>query len=419
MQKRNIFEAKNKNTLTSLGIYDVDTNTDDIVKLIRKINRLMPINKPDKVEYLLEVISYIETLINGDAIAKYITVTHLTDYAKEALDEITKYIQEQTISTFKEEKQKLEQDISLLTTKKETLNGEITSITQIKKEMQENISNSRNELANIQAELDDKKQFGISRVQKAIEQERQRLEEENKKLMEQQKKLKEIIKSLKEELALYNSQITNTPQQQKKEVVWEPINLEHPIYNTNSSSIKDFIHSLKLHYCENMGCSMEQAELAFKMHCPELSTIKDILINYFSNNLNENAGSISRIITYFGWRTTLQMKAYSLNDMLKTMKLPNYQKVINTTTSPFAQSTIPDNMNVLVRELHYQKLTLEALIAKNIAEQNLQTVINILGQFLPSNFDLDSYLIKNSEPSSQDALLEKNLVKKLTLYKKQ
>ena len=381
-------------------------------ELIRRINRLMPINKKDKVEHLMELISYIETLINGDSIAQHIALTYRSEFARESLDEIMKYVQEQTLTSFKEKKLKLESDINLLSEKKENICSELQSLEQRHIEITEDVNDARQELSNINRDLEDKRQNGISKVQQEIAQERKKLEDENKKLMEKQQKLQEIINALKEELVILNTQISSGGQQ--KEVIWEPITGYHPLYNANSDSIEEYIYSLKLHYCENMGCSMEIAEIAFKTHCPELSIVKDILINYFSNNYNENAGSISRIITYYGWSTTLLGKAYCLHDMLKTIKLPNFQKISTTNKSLFNQTSIPDNMNTLVREFHFQKIAIEALAAKRIAEQNLQTVINILGQFLPSDFDLNEYLIQENPQTSQETLsMEKDLVKKL------
>ena len=411
MQKNNSNEKNKKNALEYLGIYEEFENADDLVALIRKINRLMPINKKDKVEHLIELISYIETLINGDSIAQHIALTYRSEFAKESLDEIMKYIQEHTITSFEEKKSKLESDINLLSMKKENLCSELQSLEQRHIELSKDVNGVRRELLTINRDLADKRQNGINIVQKEISQERKRLEDENKKLMEKQQKLQEIINALKKELVILNKQISSGEQQ--KEVSWELINKNHPLYNTSSDSIEAYIHSLKLQYCENMGCSMEIAEIAFKTHCSELSSIKSILINYFSD-ADRNAGSINQIINYDNWNITRYMKADSLKSMLKTIKLPNFQKISTTTKSQFNQTTVPDNMNTLVRELHFQKVAIEALAAKRVAEQNLQTVISILGQFLPSDFDLNKYLIQGNPQTSQETLLmEKDLVKKL------
>ena len=157
-----------------------------------------------------------------------------------------------------------------------------------------------------------------------------------------------------------------------------------------------------------------QEEFSFKINCPELSSISEILRSDFNGIINVNAASISRIINYYGWGITLQNKAYILKDMLETIKLPEYQKVSSNIKTPFHQSVISDNVNVLIRELHFQKVALEALTAKNIAEQNLEKVVNLLNQFLPDNFDLIGYLNQiASESLLETSLLSKDLVKKI------
>jgi len=409
-EKINLYEKNKKDTLEFLEIYDDVENIDDLVKLIKKINHLMPINRKDKVEHLIELISYIETLINGDPIAQHIALTYRSELAKESLDEIIKYIQEHTITAYEEKKSNLESDINLLSTKKENLCSELQSLEQKNVEITKDVEVARQELIAINRDLEDKRQSGISKVEKEIGKEKEKLLNENRKLLQTQKELQEIINALKDELAILNTQISSGEQQ--KEVSWESITVDHPLYNTNCESIKDYIYSLKLSYCKNMGCSMEEAEIAFKTHCSELNSVQSILINYFSNN--KNAGSIYRIITYDNWDITHCMKADSLKSMLRTIKLPNFQKISIVSKSLIDQTSIPDNMNTLVRELHFQKVALEALAAKKVAEQNLQIVINILGQFLPNDFDLNKYLIQGNPQISQETLsIEKDLVKKI------
>lgn len=172
--------------------------------------------------------------------------------------------------------------------------------------------------------------------------------------------------------------------------MWTKINSDDPIYNTNYHSIDDYIHSLKLIYQEKTGCTWEQTELSFKKNCPELTPLAN-LIKSFNNKDTPSTASLRIIIKTPNWDARGKHKAAAIIALLGTLKLPIYGETKQLPSIPRI-STIPENMNLLLRELQFQKITLEAIAKKQIAEANLLAVINLLAKFIPSEIDLNELL---------------------------
>ena len=370
-------------------------NMEALVKLMNKLLVLMPKNK-DKITSLNEIILYLNSLINGDSLTQFSTYAYLTDSAKKALDELKDYVQENTLELLKEEKKELTNELTELEQKKDNITDEINKLGDKKDKINTNLEELENK-------YDEKKKT---------------LDEEIHKKEEIFNDLNTIIRNLRSELDAYNQKIANLDNPEPI-VTWNHISKDDPIYNTNYQTIDNYVNSLKLIYCEKMNCSLEKAEIEFKKYCPELDNFTEMLKTFDNNEVQEIA-ALRTILSYSNWNEEAETDTKMLESFLRNMKLPQYYNVDKKSSLNSLQPTNIKqknvNLDILKRELYFQKLILEATAAKKIAEYNLQLVINTLGQFVPRNIDLNTLLIQSgiSLPTI-DVLNEEPLTKKKEL----
>ena len=367
-------------------------NIEVLINLMNKLLILMPNNK-DEMTSLNEIILYLNSLINGDSLTQFSTYAYLTDSAKKALDELKDYVQENTLESFKEEKEELTNELTELEQKKDNLKDEINKLGDKKDKINTNLEELENK-------YDEKKKT---------------LDEEIHKKEEIFNDLNTIIENLRNELDAYNQKIANLDEPTPV-VIWTNINENHQIYNTNYKTIDDYIKSLKLTYCENMHCRIEQAESEFKKNCPELEQFV-VLLKEFTNPEVPEVLALKTIFLYQKWNEKAKAKCRVLKTFLQTMKMPKYYNVDKKSSLNNMQPTNVEekilNLDILKRELQFQKLILEAKSAQKIAEYNLQIVINILGQFVPESLDINTLLIQGGiNLPTIDILNEKPLTKK-------
>ena len=193
---------------------------------------------------------------------------------------------------------------------------------------------------------------------------------------------------LKTLLANYNHTILKLlGDESNNSCTWEPVSKDDAIYNTNVYTIDKYVKSLKRTYQEKMGVSEKKAEKDFKMHCPGLTEFVSIL-KEFTNKIPECA-SVTNIINFDNWNEKANFDVQRLIATLKLLKMPAYspKKISNIDSYSITPDTISNNMNIMLRELHLQRVAMEAVAKQKILEAELKSVIEILKNVVPQDFD--------------------------------
>ena len=94
------------------------------------------------------------------------------------------------------------------------------------------------------------------------------------------------------------------------------------------------------------------------------------------------------------FNTFTTVNKYSINQIiasLASLKLPKYKIIKNNIDSICVnERTMPTNVQSMMRELHFQRIALEAIIKQKILEAELETVLGVLQSVLPEGYDLTS-----------------------------
>ena len=76
---------------------------------------------------------------------------------------------------------------------------------------------------------------------------------------------------------------------------------------------------------------------------------------------------------------------------LASLKLPKYKIIKDNIDSICVnERTMPTNVQSMMRELHFQRIALEAISKQKILEAELETVLGVLQSVLPEGYDLTS-----------------------------
>lgn len=361
------------------------------IDLIKKVKRLVPITSKSSIDYLENIISYVDGLLNGDDIYSYTTFAYASKYAKEAFKEITDEIHEHALEEYRRERAKLQEEVSTLSTKQNVLADSVEELEKRKNDLQQQLGLVSVELAAKKKELDDLKQSGINQVNKEVSSIRERLDNEINSLTRSKKSLESSIEELKKMYDSYSVTVSELCKE-RTEITWKPVSNNSPIYNTNYRTIESYIESLKIEYMDKTGVSREVCDKEFNKNCPGLSQFIEVLKSFCFTDIPA-CSSLKSIISKDDWSSSFHQKADSLNSMLKLFKFPCFQPVVsNIDTCSLTRETIPTNINSMLRELYLQRIATEAITKQRIAEAELRSVIAILKTVAPKDFDFRSLL---------------------------
>ena len=94
---------------------------DDYINIIRRLSNLLPIECEDKLKALEEIIIYVSSMLYGDDLHQFYSYNNYKKYAIKALDELVIYVQEHSLTQYRQELDLLREEIDALKSEKELL----------------------------------------------------------------------------------------------------------------------------------------------------------------------------------------------------------------------------------------------------------------------------------------------------------
>ncbi len=361
------------------------------LELIKSMERLIPLGTRDRIWYLEVLIKYVDGLVNGDDIMQYTTSNMMSPLAKKSMEEILTEVHEKVLSSYRDERSELKSEVGELSKQKTLLEESIEHLLSRKEELFGQTTSLGEEVTRLNREYENLRNNRMAEIDEEVRKQRENVELEIARLKEEKSALSKSVGELKNLLNRYSLIVSETSKQKGKcEVTWVSVDENHPIYTTNAKTIGDFILSLKLEYMDNTGATQEECEREFSKYAPTLNAIFNSL-----EKLNfdvPKCSSINQMVKYFNTFTTVNQ--YSINQIiasLASLKLPKYKIIKNNIDSICVnERTMPTNVQSMMRELHFQRIALEAISKQKILEAELETVLGVLQSVLPEGYDLTS-----------------------------
>lgn len=403
------------------------TSMDDVLE------RLYGEANPEDVVY-----KYIHTILTGNPLEQLFEFNHLSDTQKEAIlalqnevidrnlekyhqrvqslnDQISKLSNDKrsleeektdindVIGDLQEEVNKLKAEIASLSERKANCDKEVadyykekmasvqSDINQRKQELASSIEEMKEKLANEVANRDetignlnsqindlkmkikieeqhlaDVKEKGIHKVCEEINEERKRLASDVLKLKATKESLETSVNDLNDSYKTTTSKINRIVNGDDGTVEWEQISSDDPIYSTSTSTIDDYIKTLKEAYAAFEGITYEESCTIFNQLAPGLNQLHNVL----SENL-KNA-------YYYRDESDKLSKCEAARKILANLKLPKYYgKGANRKT------TVNPTLEMMQREIEFQKQALDAAAKQRTAEHQLEVFIEKASEILP------------------------------------
>lgn len=384
------------------------------LNLIKSMERLIPLGTKDRLWYLEVLIKYVDGLINGDDIIQYSTSKYMTPMAKDSMEEVLSEVQERVLSSYRDERSELRSEVETLSSQRKLLEENIERLLSRKDELFGQTTSLGEEVTRLNREYTTLRNNGIQKIEAEFKERRESLELEVAKLKDEKNFLSKSINELKGLLDRYSSITSELSKPKGKcEVTWELIGDKHPIYKINYSSIEAFVKSLKLEYMDNLGVSEEVCEREFAKNAPGLEEIMRSTLNfqYYNSAYVSSIGITINPDYYNRFTEKDKMVVMKLRSLLSSLRLPKY-KILheNIDSVSVNRNTLPSNIQSMMRELHFQRIALEAVSKQKILEAELETVLGVLQSLAPKNYDFTS--MEDRMRSLEDKLNDNN---KLTL----
>ncbi|MCI8331078.1 MAG: hypothetical protein HFE04_03140 [Bacilli bacterium] len=252
---------------------------DRAIKLIRSVERLIPMGTRDKLWYLELLIKYVDGLINGDDIIKFVNSSDITPMAKAAIEEVSSSVQEKILSSYREERSSLIRSVEDLSSSQKLLKESVDMLLSRKKELLSQTTSLGEEANRLNDKCESLRTQRMAEIEEELRLKRGSIDVEIARLEEEKASLSKSIEELKRLLDRYSLIVSETSKSKGRcEVTWEFFDKSHPIYNTNHVTIKDFVFSLISEYQDNMGVSYKEAQREFSKYAPTLDgVVTDLL----------------------------------------------------------------------------------------------------------------------------------------------
>ena len=325
-----------------------DTNLEqtdaDYLRLVKELKNLIPVECEDKIKSLEEVISYVSAILYGDDLHKFATYNFQKKYVTDALDELVLFVQGHSLNEFNKKLEMLKEEISSLLEERKTYSKAVSMLLDEKEKLMNDVRSLR---------------------------------EENSTLSFENEKIKE---------SLANYQTVMQKLGETDQVVWERIGDDDPLYAITPSKITDYIYELKHAYMKKLGTSEEECNSDFMLNSSGLFELKTLLLSFDKSKYYYPVRSL--IVMDLGPYSN--SKRSSLAALMKNIKLP---RILNNKKSLTGNNlSTNDNLNVMLRELYLKRMALDAVAKQKIAESQVYTLIQILKQVVPMDYDLSQVI---------------------------
>ena len=183
-------------------------------------------------------------------------------------------------------------------------------------------------------------------------------------------------------LGYNNYPLINFPQ--SYEVVWEPIDDSHIIYSQNYRTIEKYVESLKQQYKDMTGKSDEEVENDFLVNAPSLGPLVP-LVKEFNNDEIEATSSIRASLDNKHWSDKAKHDVATLRTILSQIRVPKY--VENKKDNVIIR--IGTNLDLYYALLQAKSSIIQAQVDKQLAENKLKKLLEILKEYVPSDFKIE------------------------------
>lgn len=420
------------------------TSMDDVLE------RLYGEANPEDIVY-----KYIHTILTGNPLEQLFEFNHLSDTQKEAILALQNEVIERNLEKYRQRVQSLNDQISKLSNDKQSLEeektdisevigylqkevdklkAEITSLTEKKfdrdkevedyfkekmasvqsdinrkkqelassiEEMKENlakeVANRDETIGKLNSQINDLerkikieeqhladvKEKGIHKVCEEINEERRKLASDVLKLKATKESLETSVNDLNDSYKTTTSKINRIVNGDDGTVEWEQVPSDDPIYSTSTSTIDDYIKTLKEAYAAFEGITYEESCTIFNQLAPGLNQLHNVLSEHLKN-------------VYYRDENNKLSKCEAARKILANLKLPKYYgKGANKKT------TVNPTLEMMKREIEFQKQALDAAAKQRAAEHQLEVFIEKASEILPKE-TLDELMnaVLNAETTS-------------------
>lgn len=377
-----------------------------VLTLINKIKRLIPPNTKEPIDYLNEIITHVNSLINGDDIETYIAYKYNSKYTMEALESITRNIQLHMLANYRREKDDLTSTIN-------KLSSELCLLRDTIKNLEEKRDNLLDSSISLEKQIRESKQQlneTMNSLEKAKNNATQIIQSEKERLEKDVQTLQSTIEELKKIVNNYNQTITSLNEKDKTtpittfndiEVTWVPIHenekLKDIILSFSLYSFHDIINSLIDEYEDLTKKDINFIKAEFYKNCPSLNIIQKLLLEIREYH-GTNHTLIGLIINANYTDPYLKLRRNRLKDALDNFKIPKYTRINekedtnDKVKSSLNENTINPNVDSMLREIYYQRKMTEAIAKQKIAQREVEILISIIKELAPENADLTTLL---------------------------
>ena len=354
----------------------------EIIRLANRLTNIAPIGSEDKVEYLSDLLQYVEAMIRGDDISKLYSNITLGTYAQTALSKLIQGSHKQELDTYQKAKNDLLEGISQLQARQQELLAQNSECETINADLQGKVSELSEKWSDLQKQIDEGKDSIDKELAEYREQSTKNLDREIQAKRAELAELEAKNEEAKQTLLDFKGKLANVISGQSSKIVvtWQAIHEDDPIYNTNSLTIEAYINSLKSEYIEKMHCSEQECDRIFEQKCPGLKEFIKIVKKFSSTN--ETASSVRTIIscTWSGY-------AQYPENLLKIFKFPKYIEKGLDSLVDFQPQGISGNLQQMLENFYWQKKAAEAIAAQKIAEAELLAVVSIFKGAISPDYD--------------------------------
>ena len=392
----------------------------DVISFLKDLKGMLPvITSADRLNGglydLKNVISVVYSLMYGDSLERYASITMRYSDAEKSLLKLSEKVNEGVIVRLRDEKRDLTAEVdtlNVLKTNIEEENAVLLKNQQLLGDRVEDLAcqvkNLENRKCQLKVELCKLEENGKHDVEALIAEEKLELDrefEEYKKQVEEDKKIarssisteiktlearrdamENAIKELENSLSIYDKTIDSLSQGEVGVTVkWELIKSDDPIYSIGPDNFNDYCRALLEQYRDETGFSMEKAKQEFTVNCLGIFQLKTLYNDWKDS--------------YRGYTTKELMSnstlAHTVTVIIKNMKMPVYEK----NKSQLPNSIIPvktinphENVRALLRELDLQKKLIQVSADARIYQAYATTLIQILTSITPPDMDLSNLL---------------------------